>query len=224
MTNFTLCRKLGISISHSIFSQRCYHVGRASSVNTAILRGLRKSKGMGFRGKAITNPKDPREIYRNQHGIDAYKPHPNSKHRDVDTSHGLKSSARSRDLHKTSTGDVSNEPAFPQKIGRFGEIIQGRPRRIKVSGHLPRYGRTHQSNRAGLVSQSRVHQVNTGSSELPSSQGRFRSSHNKLEGNKFSPSSSTQTTAWDSFGKYGGGSSRSQGKYPTGDESLSFVK
>ncbi|PVH85371.1 RNA methyltransferase [Cadophora sp. DSE1049] len=48
---------------------RSYHAGRASSVNTAIQRGLRKSKGIGFRGPRNTRPDDPREIYRARTGL-----------------------------------------------------------------------------------------------------------------------------------------------------------
>ncbi|KAL2071564.1 hypothetical protein VTL71DRAFT_12799 [Oculimacula yallundae] len=53
-------------------SIRFYHAGHASSVNTAIARGLRKSKGIGFRGPRKPSPDDPREIYRNNNGIAAY--------------------------------------------------------------------------------------------------------------------------------------------------------
>ncbi|KAH7350881.1 hypothetical protein BKA65DRAFT_499187 [Rhexocercosporidium sp. MPI-PUGE-AT-0058] len=51
---------------------RSYHAGKASSVNTAIQRGLRKSKGVGFRGKSKPHPNDLREVYRERNDIPAY--------------------------------------------------------------------------------------------------------------------------------------------------------
>lgn len=51
---------------------RSYHAGRASSVHTAIRKGLRKSNGIGFRGKTEPAADDPRELYRTRNGIPAY--------------------------------------------------------------------------------------------------------------------------------------------------------
>ncbi|KAK0109047.1 hypothetical protein ONS96_002877 [Cadophora gregata f. sp. sojae] len=46
-----------------------YHAGRAGSVNTAIQRGLRKSKGTAFRGPRNPRADDPREVYRARTGL-----------------------------------------------------------------------------------------------------------------------------------------------------------
>jgi 21S rRNA (GM2251-2'-O)-methyltransferase len=76
MTNLVLARSVRELQISFVSLHRCYHVGRAGSVNTAIARGLRKSKGMGFRGKAKVDDQDPREKYRLRNGIPEYKPLP----------------------------------------------------------------------------------------------------------------------------------------------------
>jgi hypothetical protein len=73
MTNLVLARSIRELQISFVSLHRCYHVGRAGSVNTAIARGLRKSKGMGFRGKVKVDDQDPREKYRLKNGIPEYK-------------------------------------------------------------------------------------------------------------------------------------------------------
>jgi 21S rRNA (GM2251-2'-O)-methyltransferase len=56
---------------------RCYHAGKAGAVHTAIQRGLRKSRGQGFRGSHTDlAADDPREKYRVEHGISKYENQP----------------------------------------------------------------------------------------------------------------------------------------------------
>jgi 21S rRNA (GM2251-2'-O)-methyltransferase len=55
---------------------RFYHVGKASSVNTAIARGIRKSKGLGFRGKEKTSENDPRKKYIERNGLPRFTADP----------------------------------------------------------------------------------------------------------------------------------------------------
>lgn len=52
-------------------ASRLYHSGKAASVNTAIARGLRKSKGLAFRGSSSRPPKanDPREKFIERNGL-----------------------------------------------------------------------------------------------------------------------------------------------------------
>ncbi|RDL37855.1 uncharacterized protein BP5553_05288 [Venustampulla echinocandica] len=52
-------------------SRLSYHSGKAASVNTAIARGLRKSKGLAFRGSSTREPKanDPREKFIERNGL-----------------------------------------------------------------------------------------------------------------------------------------------------------
>ncbi|KAI0999686.1 hypothetical protein K3495_g8513 [Podosphaera aphanis] len=63
----------------TILALRFYHIGRASNIHSAINRGLRKSNGSAFRGKANPAPDDPREIYKRKHGIPDYVPPPRRK-------------------------------------------------------------------------------------------------------------------------------------------------
>ncbi|CAD6505178.1 BgTH12-00673 [Blumeria graminis f. sp. triticale] len=58
---------------------RHYHIGRATSVHSAIHRGLRKSRGKAFVGKAYPNPDDPREKYKRKHGIPDFSSEPRRK-------------------------------------------------------------------------------------------------------------------------------------------------
>jgi 21S rRNA (GM2251-2'-O)-methyltransferase len=76
MTNLVLARSVRELRISFVSLHRCYHVGRAGSVNTAIARGLRKSRGMGFRGKVKVDDQDPREKYRLRNGIPEYKSPP----------------------------------------------------------------------------------------------------------------------------------------------------
>jgi 21S rRNA (GM2251-2'-O)-methyltransferase len=76
MTNLVLARSVRELQISFVSLHRCYHVGRAGSVNTAIARGLRKSRGMGFRGKVKVDDQDPREKYRLRNGIPEYKSPP----------------------------------------------------------------------------------------------------------------------------------------------------
>jgi 21S rRNA (GM2251-2'-O)-methyltransferase len=71
MLNLVLSRTRRNLPSHSIVLRRCYHLGKAGAVHTAIEQGLRKSKGQAFRGstKRPLSANDPREKYRVQHGI-----------------------------------------------------------------------------------------------------------------------------------------------------------
>ncbi|KAH8795793.1 hypothetical protein F5882DRAFT_397011 [Hyaloscypha sp. PMI_1271] len=71
MLNLVLSRTRRNLPSHSIVLHRCYHVGKAGAVHTAIQRSLRKSKGMALRASTKRPPSanDAREKYRVQHGI-----------------------------------------------------------------------------------------------------------------------------------------------------------
>lgn len=64
----------GFQISRANYAvSRLYHVGRAASVDTAIARGIRKSNGVGLRGKSKPAENDPREKYMERKGIPEYK-------------------------------------------------------------------------------------------------------------------------------------------------------
>lgn len=64
----------GFQISKTNYAlSRLYHVGRAASVDTAIARGIRKSNGVGLRGKSKPAENDPREKYMERKGIPEYK-------------------------------------------------------------------------------------------------------------------------------------------------------
>jgi len=60
---------------------QCYHAGKAGTVHSAIQRGLRKSRGQGFRGsqKGLAED-DPREKYRVEHGIPKYEKSPKEEY------------------------------------------------------------------------------------------------------------------------------------------------
>ena len=62
----------------SLILQRCYHSGKAGAVHTAIAKGLRKSRGHGFRGspRAGLSADDSREKYLVEHGIPHYEERP----------------------------------------------------------------------------------------------------------------------------------------------------
>jgi 21S rRNA (GM2251-2'-O)-methyltransferase len=110
---------------------RCYHVGKAGSVHTAIQRGLRKSNGQAFRGPAKDLPaSDPREKYRAQHGIPKYEQNSmsNSDHglgrkerkAPEDRGRGLGNSWEQRGKTRTSTSDTD----FRIRLGK--RLIAGK--------------------------------------------------------------------------------------------------
>ncbi|TQS37096.1 hypothetical protein Golomagni_02441 [Golovinomyces magnicellulatus] len=57
-------------------ANRYYHIGTASSVHKAIRRGLVKSRGLAFRGKANPDPDDPREKYKRKHTLPEFSQSP----------------------------------------------------------------------------------------------------------------------------------------------------
>jgi 21S rRNA (GM2251-2'-O)-methyltransferase len=75
MTNLVLLRAIKNFRTPFLIS-RLYHVGKASSVNTAIARGLRKSKNLGFRGKEKSSENDPREKYIARNGLPRWTSEP----------------------------------------------------------------------------------------------------------------------------------------------------
>lgn len=78
MLSLVLSRSSRILSYHSLTLQRCYHSGKAGAVHTAIAKGLRKSRGQGFRGspRAGLSADDPREKYRVEQGIPPYEERP----------------------------------------------------------------------------------------------------------------------------------------------------
>lgn len=125
MINTILSKRFGCSLGICSASYRLYHAGKGGSVNTAIARGLRKSKGMGFRGKAVKDPDDPREKYRSRHGIDAYSP----PQFDRDTRVGNYKAGRDKSSSKAddarSSSHIGRLEQGPERRGRFGELIKG---------------------------------------------------------------------------------------------------
>lgn len=125
MINTILSKRVGISLGTCFTSYRFYHAGKGGSVNTAIARGLRKSKGMGFRGKAVKDPDDPREKYRSRHGIDVYSPPQSDGHS------GFGNYKAGRDKPKFKAEDARSRNYIgrlergPERRGRFGEPIKG---------------------------------------------------------------------------------------------------
>jgi 21S rRNA (GM2251-2'-O)-methyltransferase len=77
--------------SRSIALHRCYHVGKAGVVHTAIQRSLRKSKGQGLRAstKRALSANDPREKYRVQHGLPKWVDPPRDRSPRDDYDYGL---------------------------------------------------------------------------------------------------------------------------------------
>jgi 21S rRNA (GM2251-2'-O)-methyltransferase len=125
MINTILSKRIGISLGTYATSHRSYHAGKGGSVNTAIARGLRKSRGLGFRGKAVKDPNDPREKYRSRHGIDAYSP-PQSN---GDTGVGNYKAGRDKPSFRVddarSRNHIGRLERGPERRGRFGELIKG---------------------------------------------------------------------------------------------------
>ncbi|KAF4625787.1 hypothetical protein G7Y89_g12378 [Cudoniella acicularis] len=60
MTSIVLTKNIAFSRTSFLASRLSYHSGTAASVNTAIARGLRKSKGVGFRGseRKVDGPRE----------------------------------------------------------------------------------------------------------------------------------------------------------------------
>jgi 21S rRNA (GM2251-2'-O)-methyltransferase len=219
MLNTILPRSARISAGTCITSYRSYHAGRGGSVNTAIERGLRKSKGMGFRGKAIVPPGDPREKYRTRHGIEAYT----SPQHDGDSGQqrqrsNVNKSSRSGDSRPRSQQRLERGPADlqleePERRGRYGEIVRGATLRKIEYKEKPRD--------RGRPAQRR--EDRTGKRESPYSQDNQESQGYRPDARKYSRSPSA---SWDrpietrSFGarstntnseRYDGSASANQG-------------
>ena len=137
---------------------RSYHAGRAGSVNTAIQRGLRKSKGIGFRGPTKPRSDDPREIYRVRTGLHADDfatagADPTTKRKEAHsgalndrlTRSNSRSSRGRTGLHGRGTS-LSGRPIQSEAIlrpeeykdseirGRFGEKLTPRIRKFEQGG------------------------------------------------------------------------------------------
>ncbi|KAH9218902.1 hypothetical protein DL95DRAFT_385140 [Leptodontidium sp. 2 PMI_412] len=142
---------------------RSYHVGKAGSVNTAIQRGLRKSKGVGFRGKSKPHPNDPREVYRERNGIPAYdlaaaeaaslarkqfgdaRQHDRLAGSDSRSLRGRDSMTRSS-KHSRGEAILRSEGLVESEMrGRFGEKV--RPRIRKFEYEETRHGRESNKER-----------------------------------------------------------------------------
>lgn len=110
MTSLLILKRARTSLHNSTTLQRCYHAGRGGSVNTAIARGLRKSKGVGFRGKATLDPDELRENYRSREGFGDRIREP-----------------RTRDVEPRGPMRLERAPGMndPERAGRFGEVIKG---------------------------------------------------------------------------------------------------
>lgn len=76
MTLSVLSRRLGNLQNASPKLNRLYHAGKATSVNSAIYKGLRKSNGMAFRGPKEREPGDLREKWRIANDIPEWKKPP----------------------------------------------------------------------------------------------------------------------------------------------------
>ncbi|KAG4443489.1 hypothetical protein IFR05_001059 [Cadophora sp. M221] len=138
----------------SLILLRSYHVGKAGSVNTAIERGLRKSKGVGFRGKNKPRPNDPREVYRERNGVPAYDPAAAEvaslarKEFGEARQHGrlagsdswsIRARDRANEGSKHSRGEAilrSEGLAESEILGRFGEKVSPRIRKFEYKETL----------------------------------------------------------------------------------------
>lgn len=71
MTSIVLTRHIGYLRTILPASRLSYHAGKAASVNTAIARGIRKSKGLALRGSPFKErkPDDPRQQYIERNGL-----------------------------------------------------------------------------------------------------------------------------------------------------------
>ncbi|CZS96064.1 uncharacterized protein RAG0_05524 [Rhynchosporium agropyri] len=136
------------SFSLALILLRSYHVGKASSVNTAIARGLRKSKGIGFRGPRITSSDDPRVVYRKRNAIPAYDTITRSDYTDKSVSRNFRDTTKSNSDRWIGRGKDVNEgnrprpvqgaPILrsegfgnPQVFGRYGEKVTPRIRKLE---------------------------------------------------------------------------------------------
>jgi 21S rRNA (GM2251-2'-O)-methyltransferase len=124
MINLALSRSIRNLARHSAILSRCYHIGKAGSVHTAIQHGLRKSKGVGFRGKkpgGNLSPDDPREKYRRQHGISEYERLPKSNPRLVKGLRGTsKPELRIRIGKRLIAGEEERREDYSQRAPRSG--------------------------------------------------------------------------------------------------------
>lgn len=121
MTSILLCTSARLSIRTPFITQRCYHAGRAGSVNTAIARGLRKSRGVGFRGKATSDPDEVREDYKGFNDRSSV-----SRSGGFESKSGRRESPRDGAKTRGPTR-LERAPGLddPERRGRFGEVIKG---------------------------------------------------------------------------------------------------
>jgi 21S rRNA (GM2251-2'-O)-methyltransferase len=115
MTNLVLARSVRELQISFVSLHRCYHVGRAGSVNTAIARGLRKSRGMGFRGKVKVDDQDPREKYRLRNGISEYKSPPPKQVRPEMVRERRGERSKPTGLHIRRQGEYAGKQEFSAK-------------------------------------------------------------------------------------------------------------
>lgn len=135
MINLVLTKSIRNLALHATLC-RTYHVGKASSVNTAIARGLRKSQGMGFRGKKVANPDDPREVYRKRNDLPAYEAPPRAARSEtVDDARRTDENRNHRENRAERRAREFGAKASDAPVlrGRFGEIL-GVPRKIRTTG------------------------------------------------------------------------------------------
>lgn len=168
-----LTRKVQVFATTST-TARTYHVGRATSVHTAIARGIRKSNGLGFRGKRKPSLDDPREKYKERNGLPEYTPKPRF-HRPV-PQEASKSPWLVRG--RVNKPDVT-EDGKTQKDKRFNSVIE-RNNSAKTTGRS--------SNYSSLIGRGR------GQGQSSSSWQRRKDLTQTLA--SLGPSSATQDASW----------------------------